>query len=285
MSKIKLFFKWAFVFTILGAWSILIIGSSISGSVIKDSGNEFYIQTQELESQSVNLDTSLARRNYIPFYIPTNVGIEKASSSEIIEFLFYHNFSIQKETQEVPEEKCSLRAKEGYLEIDGLRIDNRNRLSFKISLKNDHVGSGSLTVGKGDERFSLKFEISEIIKTDADSLSFRAEGDGKLGKRRLNSNEIVLNFDKINNKINISGVGDEDFQVMNMTPNFVRGCGMEEKTFYLISDEGERDERRSIEDVRSLLDDYPELISMNSKLRRLYKDYWWALLPGGMVSG
>ena len=65
---------------------------------------------------------------------------------------------------------------------------------------------------------------------------------------------------------------------------FIEGCLTEEEEFYLIVDNGKIEERRSIEEVRGLLDNHPELIDAYFNLEKLYKDYWWLILPDMVVS-
>ncbi|MFH1500425.1 MAG: hypothetical protein ABIE22_00585 [archaeon] len=50
---------------------------------------------------------------------------------------------------------------------------------------------------------------------------------------------------------------------------------------YLITDLGELDKRRSIEEVRKILDENPSLAENFENLKNLYSDYWWLIVPGG----
>lgn len=226
---------------------------------------------------------SLAKDFNIPIYIQTSAGIEKASSSDIIDILSNHDFEIKKEKEYVPDEKCSLRAEGGSLEVDNEIFDSKNSLSFNIPLKNDGAGKGSLIVEKERYRFSLSFEVQEIIETNSDVLVFRASGEGRLNRKELNFDNIAVSFDKLNNKVDMEGTGDMDFQITGMKVSFTKWCLGEEKEFYLIIDKGKLKEPRSLEEIRKILDEHPELIDMYEGLGDLSK---YAVIPEfGLIAG
>ena len=117
-------------------------------------------------------------------------------------------------------------------------------------------------------------------------MELNASGSGKLNREKLNFDSIVIKLNKIENKVDISGSGEKDFEASNMEVSRLKGCLTEERKFLLITYNGELAERRSIEEVRQILTDNPEFIDEYENLRRLFRDYWWLVLPGtgGFVS-
>ena len=255
-DKIKFFLKWGFVFTVLSFWSYFIIVSSVIGSFSKGFN--------------------------IPVYIKTSAGTEKASSEEVIEMLFNNNFEIQEKKEIIPFDRCSLRASSGRFVLDGRILGYGNKLSFNVnSLGN---GEGSLTEADEGDRFSMKFDVKDILETNSEKLVVKAEGKGRINLEELNFNDIEITFDKINSEVEITGFGDADFEISAMDASVANGCLVREEEFYLITDNGKLPEKRSIGEVRNILDSHPELIDNYGGLERLYKDYWWIGIPGIIMS-
>lgn len=280
-AKTKLILKWVFVFSVLSLWSYFVVVNSIIGSFVEDSGTSIYIQNIPAEEANYETMNALTKDFNIPFYEKTTAGIEKASFSQIIGILFNHNFEIQEKTQEIVADKCSLRAEKGNLEVNSEDFGGNNKLSFNVNyLKN---GEGSLTAQKDRDRFSLSFEVKEILETNSEKLIFRAGGKGRLNGEEFSSDNVIVTFDKINNIVNVAGEGNLSFNAEGMQVTFTEGCFDEKKDFYLIINKGKLAERRSIEEIRLLLDQYPGMIDMYEGLGRLYKDYWWAGLPSGFI--
>jgi hypothetical protein len=260
-KNIKLIFKWTFVFGILIFWSSFIVLGTIGGGFAKDFN--------------------------IPIYIQTLAGIERASSSDILEILFNNDFEINEEMDYIPIEKCSVRATGGSLDINEQDFGEKNKISFYIPNGNAEKGTGSLSGRINRDRFSLKFNVNEILETNSEILRFSAEGQGRLNRQKIDFGNIIVELNKTSNKVSISSSEEyKDLQALNVEVTSLKGCLMEEKIIYLIIDQGELDEKRSIGEVRSLLDDHPELIDAYFNLEKLYKDYWWLAFPGGgIVSG
>lgn len=204
----------------------------------------------------------------IPVYLQTSAGIEKASSDAIREILFNYDFKIDRRQEYVPDEKCSLRAETGGLEIENKTFD-KSELSFYIPLKNDGPGKGTLTAQKGRERFSLNFEVQEILKTNSEKLVFRASGVGKLNKEKLNFNSIIVTFDKVSKKVNLIGSGDKNFSVGGLDVGFSSGCSGQNIDFYLILKKSALNEQRTVEEAEALLKQHPELVKMYEGLKNL----------------
>ena len=202
----------------------------------------------------------------IPIYIQTSAGIEKADSKTIENILFNYEFEIKKMQEYVPDESCSLRAEGGSLSIDEMDIA-RIDLSFSIPLKNDGPGHGSLTAQKDRDRFSLSFEVTEILETNSEVLKFRASSKGRLNREEFNLDNVIITFDKINNKVEISSPDYAGFEIKDMQVTFTERCFGQETNFYLIIINEELKEPRTTEKIEALLEQHPELIDAYEGLR------------------
>ena len=255
MGRLKFFFKWGFVFFVLSIWTFFVTHGIIFGSA--------------LESSNFN----------IPLYIQTNSGTTKAASTNIIDFLFNHNFDIQKKKEVIPMKDCSMRASDGSVKLDGKDMGGKSKMTFNINhLAN---GKGSFTSKKGRDYFILDFKTKKIKKTDAQRLIIEVEGDGRLNRDKIHFDSVVITFNRLNNKVNLTADNEKDFKAMNMNVDFIEGCLVEEKTFFLIKDKGELKKSRTIAEVRQLLKQHPEMIDAFEGLKRLFNDFWWLALPGG----
>jgi len=232
-KKVKLVFKWFFVFIVLSVWSFFVIASSITGSFAKDFN--------------------------VPVYIQTDAGTEKASYSELVNTLFYRDFDVESKTEMVVDEKCSVRA-EG----------SDSKLSFSTYLKNSKGGKGNFVGTDGQNRLSADFEVKDILEINENKLVLEGVDS---------SDTITVTYDKSANKASILS---DTINVNDMAVSSVNGCGAKEEEIYLITDKGKLSERRSIEDVRNLLDENPEFVDMYENFKGLYNDYWWIALPGGI---
>ncbi|MDD5087161.1 MAG: hypothetical protein PHV16_05415 [Candidatus Nanoarchaeia archaeon] len=249
--KIKLFFKLSFVSGIIILFILLFAPNAIAGSDFN-----------------------------VPIYIQTSAGVEKANYDDLVEILFNHDFSIEKRGEVVSDESCSLNAEGGNLEIDGKSFD-KNYLSFYIPLKNSAPGEGSLTAQKNRDRFSLSFDIEEILETNSERLIFRASGKGILNQKELIFDEIIVSFDKIDNIAGIIGTGDKDFEASGLKASSVKGCLSADHDFYFLIDNGELGKGRSSEEVVKILKDYPEFMDIYWNLEKIHKPYWWIHIPNG----
>lgn len=216
----------------------------------------------------------------IPIYIETSAGIEKANYDDLVEILFNHDFEIQEKQESVPEEVCSLRAKGGSLKIDGISI-NEIDFSFNIPSRNAGPGKGSLTAQKNRNRFSLSFEIKEILKTNSEMLILKATGKGTLNKKALNFDNIIIGFDKISNMAAIAGTGDKDFQATDLEAVSTKFCSGGEQNFYLLIDKGKLKRGRSAQEVTKILYSDPKFLDVYWNLEKIHKTYWWINIPEG----
>ena len=211
----------------------------------------------------------------IPIYIQTSAGIEKADSKIIKDALINYNFDIQEKFGYAPDDKCSVRADGGSLNIDEMSLENID-LSFYIPSANGGLGEGSLTAQEGrNNYFSLGFEVTEILEINAQTLKFEAIGDGALNQNPLGFDDIVVTFDKTNKKVEIEASGDMDFEAKDIEVSKMTWCGGEETNFYLIILKNSLGQQRSVEEIRSILEEHPELIDAYEGLREFYKPQFY----------
>ena len=67
-----------------------------------------------------------------------------------------------------------------------------------------------------------------------------------------------------------------------MAVTFSSGCDYNEIGHWVIIYNGDLEESRSIEEVRTLLNENPAFTTNYEKLKRLFSDYWWLIVttPG-----
>jgi len=211
----------------------------------------------------------------LPIYMQTPAGTEKASSKMIRDALINYNFEVQEKFEYVADDKCSVRAEQGSLNIGEMILGNID-LSFYIPSANGGLGEGSLTAQKGRANFfNLGFEVTEILETNSEILKFRAIGEGALNRNELSFDYIIVTFDKISNKVDIIGKGDVDFEAKDIEASKITWCGGEETNFYLIILKNNLGQQRSAEEIRSILDEHPELIDAYEGLREFYKPEYY----------
>ena len=123
------------------------------------------------------------------------------------------------------DKRCSIRAFDGTFNVDSKDFSN-NRLKFYISARdtNKITGTGSLSGQKDRDRFSYRFKIDKVIENNRTNLVLQVSGVYRIGRDGLLKNipeTAVLNFDKINNKIIVTG---NKVNVKSMMINFIEGC-------------------------------------------------------------
>ena len=261
--KTKLILKWTFVFSVLMIWTYLVITFSVVGLFDNTEDAAYYIINPENQkSLSLEMQNAIEKKNFnMPIYEETTAGIEKASSEELLDMLFNHNFEIQEKSEYVDDESCSLRAEGGSLKVDNTTITDI-KLGFTAPLKNSAPGEGSLTAQKNRDRFSLSFDIEEILETNSERLIFRASGKGRLNQKEIIFDEIIVSFDKINNIVGIIGTGDKDFEASGLKVSSVKGCLSADHNFYLLMDNGELGKGRSAEEVVKILKENHEFLDI-----------------------
>jgi hypothetical protein len=123
------------------------------------------------------------------------------------------------------DKRCSIRAFDGKFNVDNKDFSN-NRLKFYISTRdiNKITGTGSLSGQKDRDRFSYRFKIDKVVQNNRTNLVLQVSGVYRIGRDGTLKNipeSAVLNFDKINNKIVVTG---NKVNVKSMMINFIEGC-------------------------------------------------------------
>jgi len=118
-------------------------------------------------------------------------------------------------------ESCSIRAKEGNLEVDEINFEDKGKLSFNIPKGNSVNGKGSLIAQYNRKRVSYKFDVVEILSNNEDSASIRVSGEYKINGNEKISETAIINIDKVNKKVSLIG---NDIISENMEITFIRGC-------------------------------------------------------------
>jgi len=270
---VKLVVKWVVVFAVLSIWTFFVIQGlftkvSVSYSVTTGTQATF-LTGLALFSQDFNA----------PIYIETPAGNQKASLTSIIRILFERDFEIINKSEPVSITSCSVRATGGDLMLDGESFGGSNKVSFNINYLAN--GKGSLTNQNGKNRVSMSFTPKKILETNEDILSFNASGKGRINRDSISLDEVIVEFNKNDREIFISS---NRFEANLVGVTFTEGCFSENKEFFLIKDNGKLASKRTISEVRDLIDNHPELTNAYEGLKRLFTDYWWLIVPGGSIS-
>ncbi|MCB9359045.1 hypothetical protein H6503_03890 [Candidatus Woesearchaeota archaeon] len=190
-------------------------------------------------------------------YVESEGVLKQATQSKVLELLFKHDISFTEKSM-LPESKCSIRA----------RSDDA-KANINIKIQEYPTGKGTITLT--DSRTSYKLDVIKILNT-GNVLSFETEGTLSYNRdRRYNvpasitveNGKLHFTVDQINVELDVISLN---------------GCDVVEEMSYVMIDNGELDEGRSIEEVRDILDDYDFITDEFEHITSLYKDYWWAVL-------
>jgi hypothetical protein len=194
-------------------------------------------------------------------YINKNQVLKEATAQDIANYLFNNNFSINYKKGIVTDDSCSIRAETGKLYLNEVYFNNNTKLNFYSSAKLEN-GQGEITSQKGRKYVSYKFKVSKVLENSNNSLVLI------ITDKRTKKNS-TLEFNKLTNKIIINGVDKiEDLKI-----SFVSGCQNELKNYYLLGDSPTS--KKTIEQVRALLNENPILIKNHESLKKLYHDFWF----------
>lgn len=248
MKKDKILVKWSVTFAVLLIWTSLIIHGAMSAMAFS-TNRDIYVQ---------DLSDSPA----------------KATKNKLIDYLFYHDFQIDDVTEEVPTSTCFLKAIGGESRLSSNILGERNRLSFHLDLPNAKLGSGAGTVLPDGKRIYFTFDIISS-KQDLDMIHIVIDGNLHLKDTVLPLKNAYVTFDKNTNKVNLVS---DDFVVEDMDADIISGCSSEVKDMYVLKDLGKRDKMRNIDEVRDLLEAYPQLLQNFAQLDTLFSKYWFLML-------
>ena len=117
-------------------------------------------------------------------------------------------------------EKCSLRAKNGFVFNNETIFQERTLLNFKIHDENARGSGGYLVSQDNKNRFSYNFDVKGILKNTENELIISVFGEKKINRNNSFGNAIIY-IDKIEKKARIEG---DDFYADDMDVSFLRGC-------------------------------------------------------------
>lgn len=197
--------------------------------------------------------------------------VSLANLDDIVNYLFYHNFTIEYGEGIIPSDKCSVRASNGIVSTDQILFGNISDLNFYYSTAGKRQGSGTITAQNKKERLSIKFNVLEVIEKSNSNIVFKATGSGSYNKTSIKNQNFTIT---INEGAYTATITSNNISITGMNLDFVEGCFGNKKTFYLLTDKGKLDSRRSIADVRSLLTNNPIFIDTFDRLKILYEFYW-----------
>ena len=193
----------------------------------------------------------------IPIYIQTSSGIERVSYNSLIDAFTNYNFEINKTQQYIPDDKCSLRATGGILDMNGLTFSN-SHLNF-YTPQGSIPGQGSLTAQNGRIRLSIEFKVFNVLENDQEKIISQATGTGALNNEKINFSKIIILYDKSTKTVNIEGIGNINFTAEYIPVTFTQWCSGTSTEYYLITLENKLNQSRSSDQVNALINQHPEI--------------------------
>ena len=118
-------------------------------------------------------------------------------------------------------ETCSVRAKDGNLQVDELDLNGNGKLNFNVAKSSAVLGRGTLIAQKSGNRFSYRFQIVKILKNNEQKALILVKGQYKIGRHNGFEENSVLELDKKNMLVNINGTS---VHAQGMKVNFMQGC-------------------------------------------------------------
>jgi len=197
--------------------------------------------------------------------------ISLANSDDIVNYLFYHNFTIEYKEGIIPSDKCSVRASGSTVYFNQNFFSNTSDLNFYYSSAGKRQGSGTITSQNKKDRFSVKFKIVDVLEKTNSNIIFKAEGSVNYNKKSIKDQNFTL---AINEDSYTASINSTNFSINGMAFDFVEGCFGNKKVYYLINDKGRLSSMRGISDVRKILADNPIFIENFERLKMLFEFYW-----------
>jgi hypothetical protein len=102
-------------------------------------------------------------------------------------------------------EKCSIRARDGTLMVNGINFGENNDLNFYLSEGSSGLGQGSLTGQMDRSRFSYDFDILGVIENNPEMAKILVSGTYRVNLGQNIPESALITFDKINNEISLVG--------------------------------------------------------------------------------
>ena len=208
-----------------------------------------------------NLGFTIDTNSNLYLYSSSDGVIKKATTKQLLDYLKNYEFELSYKREIVPDDSCSIRAKDGNIVINNEDMGSNNKINFYAVLKLDN-GEGSFSAQKGKKRFSLNFKVDKTIENSEEFLILNI-------LEKKSNKEYTLTLDKFYSTVSLSG---EDLAIEGMKVYFMNECGSSEKTFYLI-EKGAKT-TRSIEEIRQILNDNPIFVNRYGNLRFLFSRFW-----------
>lgn len=233
--------KWSVTFVILTLWTTMVV----SGAFTSAQGvTELYVQNE--------------------------ASIEKATSAQVEDILFTKAFSIEDVTQKIPSPTCNARSTGGEITYEGQVLQGKSDVHFHLELPNANLGSGEGSFQTADKRAYFTYNIVSL-KKNTETLEIEIAGDlFDSGVKKPLMGTITL--DKETQLITVS---TPVLTIQDASGDIISGCLDEEKqvTTFIVGDDLETP--RSIDEVREVLNNNPELINQFEGLKHLFTRYWW----------
>ena len=102
-------------------------------------------------------------------------------------------------------ERCSIRAEDGQLDVDKMDFGNNNNINFYLSNENAVNGDGYLTGQRGRDRITYNFDTFDCVENTQEYSRISVSGRYKIGRYGWVNENSIIYFDKINNKISLTG--------------------------------------------------------------------------------
>lgn len=194
-------------------------------------------------------------------YLSSNGLVKKATTKELLNYLENYDFKISYKREKVPDDFCSIRAKDGNVIIGDDDFGTNGKVNLYSVLKLDN-GQGSLSAQKNRKRFSLSFKVTNTLENSDELLKL------EIADKKSDA-EFILEYDKVNKKVKITG---DNLLIDEMNAYFVEGCSSKKDTFYLI--EKGKKMKRSTEEIRKILRENPIFVNRYENLRFVFKSFW-----------
>jgi len=100
---------------------------------------------------------------------------------------------------------CSIRAKNGIVEVGDRNFSKINKINFYIPERKARKGQGFFTAQDGRIRLSYKFKIEDVLEKDNNHTVILVRGDYKIGKENKKSEKSVFVIDSKNKILEVIG--------------------------------------------------------------------------------
>ncbi len=195
-------------------------------------------------------------------YILSGDILKKATSKDIVNYLFNYNFTIIYENDTTaPEDSCSVVASKGNATLNSTNFGNINNINF-YSITSIEQGQGAFTAQKGKTRISISFIINKTLQNS----------DNLLELQILNTKTkepYVVDFNKTSKTVTLTS---QNLSIVNMKVSSSKGCSSKKASFYFLQNNGKTS--RTIQEVRQILNDNPIFLARHQNLNFLFTISW-----------